>query len=208
MLHVTVVAILIVPRSGAISRFDSRMAGDHDVEGIAVSLLEATEPATASPEANPEAANPSTLPLPGAPSDANGDPADAPQPPQSPPVADGAGDGATAEPLAQTTTPSDQDGNIRIEDRQNQIASELWKAVEPCWQRMADRGTASVTLNIGFSQLGNLSRPLQGVREPNALPDDRQLQSEATAIRAFQACGPYLVAFGLDEVNLVFPAIK
>lgn len=85
--------------------------------------------------------------------------------------------------------------------------NDLWKAIEPCWRRVADKSTQSVTLQVSFSPLGNLAKPPTILRTPGTHIDDRLLRSENQAITALAQCGPYLMAYGQQDVKVVFPRV-
>lgn len=87
----------------------------------------------------------------------------------------------------------------------NAPSPDLWKAIEPCWQRVADKDTVPVTLEITFSPLGNLARPPVIKRAPGAALSDDLLRSESQALAALSQCGPYLMAFGQSGVAVTFP---
>jgi hypothetical protein len=132
-------------------------------------------------------------------------PLDAPKPPHS--LADifGEQDGSQAQ-MAQAQAERKSDSHVKVEGRTSQTMNDLWKAIEPCWKRVADKSTVSVTLNVSFSPLGNLSKPPAIIREPNAGISDARVRSETLAIRALSECGPYLMAFGQSDLRILFPA--
>ncbi|WP_140986909.1 hypothetical protein [Asticcacaulis tiandongensis] len=91
------------------------------------------------------------------------------------------------------------------EAQASQPPSDLWKAIEPCWKRLADKNTVPVTLKVTFSPLGNLAKPPEIEREPGAPLTDQLMRSENQAIMALSQCGPYLMAFGQANVRVRFP---
>jgi len=62
-----------------------------------------------------------------------------------------------------------------------------------------------VTLEVSFSPLGNLAKPPVIKRNLQSHITDRMLRSESQAITALSQCGPYLNAFGQDNVVIQFP---
>lgn len=86
-----------------------------------------------------------------------------------------------------------------------QAMTELWKAIEPCWKRLADNTTAGVTMSVSFTQLGNLAAMPVSVSENGTLLESTQSASESVAIRALAQCGPYLMVYGRDNVQIAFP---
>lgn len=199
-LHVAMVVMLILPSSGALSELDTRVAGDENVEGIDVSLFQSATEATAPA---PDMATQFT-PILDTQADDGWTPSDTPRPSQS--LADIFGEAsAEQKPQAQTASPSDTRALISVDGRKSKTMNDLWKAIEPCWRRVADKNTVSVTLSVSFSPLGNLSRPPQIVRETGASLNDQRLRSESLAITALAQCGPYLMAFGQSDVSVRFP---
>lgn len=199
-LHVAVVVMLIQPSSGALSELDTRMAGEDNVEGIDVSLFD-----TATEAAAPADMASQFTPMLDATADDGWTPSDTPKPsPQS--LADLFGEASPEQkPQARTASPSDSETLVSIDGRKSKTMNDLWKAIEPCWRRVADKNTVSVTLSVSFSPLGNLSKPPVIVRETGASLSDKRLRSESLAITALAQCGPYLMAFGQSDVNVRFP---
>lgn len=78
----------------------------------------------------------------------------------------------------------------------------LWKQIEPCWNRLAGKGTSGVMLRIDFSPLGNIAKTDD---DPGTLlaPD---APSRAKAVRALGECGPYVTAGSREKVVIAFPA--
>lgn len=198
-LHVAVVVMLILPSSGALSELDTRMAGSEDVEGIDVSLFQSTDQAAAP---SPDLAG-QFAPMLEAAADEGWTPSDTPKPSQS--LTEIFGQAAESQPQAQTASPSDSEALASVDGRNSKTTNDLWKAIEPCWRRVADKNTVSVTLSVSFSPLGNLSKPPQIVRETGASLTDKRLRSESLAMTALAQCGPYLMAFGQSDVSVRFP---
>ncbi|HWU49144.1 MAG TPA: hypothetical protein VN042_04660 [Asticcacaulis sp.] len=97
--------------------------------------------------------------------------------------------------------------HVEVKNSNSATMNDLWKAIEPCWRRVADRSTESVTLQVSFSPLGNLAKPPTILRAPGTHVDDRLLRSENQAITALAQCGPYLMAYGQQDVRVMFPRI-
>ncbi len=110
-------------------------------------------------------------------------------------------------PRAETQHPSDQDNHVKLANQVNRTTpDDLWKAIEPCWRRVATKDTEAVTLSVSFSPLGNLAKPPAIMRPSGVALDNRRLKSESLAINALAQCGPYLMAFGQSDVSVQFPA--
>ncbi|CAL4869741.1 hypothetical protein MMA231_04033 (plasmid) [Asticcacaulis sp. MM231] len=83
--------------------------------------------------------------------------------------------------------------------------NDLWKAIAPCWNRIADKNTLPVVLEVSFSPMGNLAKP-PTIRRNTSMPiTDQMLRSESQAISALSQCGPYLMVFGQENVSVGFP---
>jgi len=92
-------------------------------------------------------------------------------------------------------------------DRNNGKANgDLWSAIAPCWQSLADKDTLGATLKVSFSSSGVLSAPPEIERDPSMPINERTLRSEAKAISALSACGAYPMAQGMENVVVSFPA--
>jgi len=108
------------------------------------------------------------------------------------------------DPGSQSTKTIDDD-HVSVNGKNSKSMNDLWKAIEPCWNRIADKNTVGVTLEVSFSAMGNLSKPPVIQRDPSTHIDDRVLRSESQAITALAQCGPYLIAFGQQNVEVRFP---
>ncbi|HTN41926.1 MAG TPA: hypothetical protein VLZ84_12285 [Asticcacaulis sp.] len=97
------------------------------------------------------------------------------------------------------------EAHIKTQSSDHQTPNDLWKAIAPCWNRIADKNALPVTLEVSFSALGNLSKPPVIKREPFIEVTDRMLRSESQAISALSQCSPYLMAFGQTGVQVHFP---
>lgn len=82
----------------------------------------------------------------------------------------------------------------------------LWKAIEPCWKRLADKNTAGVTMHVSFTQLGNPSLASPGAAAYDADLKNNQSPAELLAADALAECGPYLMVYGQNNVQIAFPA--
>lgn len=67
----------------------------------------------------------------------------------------------------------------------------LWGQVEPCWQRLKQRTTVPVTLDVVLNDKGGLAAPPRIVRPADGRPNEQRLVAEAQALAAIQACLPY-----------------
>jgi len=204
LLHGAVIAILLLPASGALSTLDLRDLGDTDQKGIAIELVEPTS-------SGPKLTHPMQTAMQNfvdmtEPAAKDGWKAEAPKPATALSDVFGKDMFAQSPQAAQTTKPSPTDAHVKINNRNSASMNDLWKAIAPCWHRMADKNTLSVTLSVSFSPLGNLSKPPVIVRDPAARLTDQQLRSESLAINALAQCGPYLMAFGQNDVSVQFPA--
>ncbi len=128
----------------------------------------------------------------------------APQPSQSLDQVFGKDMFAQSPKAAQTPTPSAS--HVDVNGRTSRTLNDLWKAIAPCWHRLADKQATGVRLSVSFSSLGNLSKPPVIVRQAGVNLTDRQLKSESLAIAALAQCGPYPMAFGQNDVTVDFPA--
>ncbi len=197
VLHGVILWMLLTPSSSRMAGLDQSLYGPMQT-GVNVDLMSPDwserPPETSAPMA---AFRQMTAPA------ADGlQPLDAPKPGTS--LADIFGHPANAS-SPQATAPSAQEAHITINDRNNATSNDLWKAIEPCWKRLADKTTLGVTLSVSFSPLGNLSRPPLILRDSNTPITDQQLRSENLAITALSQCGPYLMAFGQNDVKVNFP---
>ena len=100
------------------------------------------------------------------------------------------------------------EAHVKVSDRSNATPNDLWKAIAPCWNRIADKNTLPVTLEVSFSPMGNLAKPPVIRRDPSKRITDQMLRSESQAITALAQCGPYLMAFGQENVSVGFPKRK
>lgn len=94
---------------------------------------------------------------------------------------------------------------VKVEGQDRKTPNDLWKAIEPCWRRIADKDTQPVTLEVTFSPLGNLAKPPAIKRDPAVPLTDKALRSESQAITALSQCGPYLMAYGQSGLVVDFP---
>lgn len=106
---------------------------------------------------------------------------------------------------AQPASKTRDEAHVKTSDKTQQMPNELWKAIAPCWNRIADKNTLPVTLEVSFSPMGNLAKPPVIRRNPSARISDQMLRSETQALSALAQCGPYLMVFGQDNVQVGFP---
>lgn len=97
------------------------------------------------------------------------------------------------------------EAHVKVSDRSNPTPNDLWKAIAPCWNRIADKNTLPVTLEVSFSPMGNLAKPPVIRRDQSKRITDQMLRSESQAITALAQCGPYLMIFGQENVQVAFP---
>jgi hypothetical protein len=83
---------------------------------------------------------------------------------------------------------------------------DLWNAIAPCWNRIADGATLPATLKISFDATGALAVPPEIERDPDAPITDQSLKSEAQALQALAECGAYPMAQGQQSVVVQFPS--
>lgn len=202
-LHLAVILAFLMPSSSSVSsKLDQRIIGDNDQEGVDVTLI---NPGHSKRVTEPNALSAFTPMV--EPSQQDGwKPLDAPKPTNA--LGEMFAKDAFAENPQQATTTkqSDQDAHIKVNGRTNKTLNDLWKAIEPCWKRVADRNTESVTLSVSFSPLGNLAKPPVIVRAAGVQSSEQRLRSESEAISALAQCGPYIMAFGQDDVRVEFPS--
>jgi hypothetical protein len=214
-LHLVVIWLLIQPSSNALSELDKRAYGQSTQTGIDVDLVppapDSTPPMPAAPP-NPPAPQPmaafATMTQPA--TTTSQAPLSAPTPVKSLSEVFGTDVFSPSPPQqqhAETQHPSDQKSQVKIGAASNRTTpNDLWKAIEPCWRRVATKDTEAVALSVSFSPLGNLAKPPVIERPNGAKLDDRRLKSESMAISALAQCGPYLMAFGQSDVSVQFPA--
>ena len=108
-------------------------------------------------------------------------------------------------PFEAKAAKTSDEGHVKLNDQNNKTINDLWKAIAPCWNRIADKNSLDVTLEVSFSPMGNLSKPPIIHRTAGVMLDDRVLRSESQAITALAQCGPYLTAYGQEHVQVSFP---
>lgn len=203
-LHAAIIAYLLMPASGALSALDLRQEGQSDKAGLNVELIEPVSP-------GPKLSHPAPSPMQSfmdmtEPPNDQGWKVAAPKPAANLSDIFGKEVFAQSPKAAETTKQSASDNHISLNDREKTSVNDLWKAISPCWRRLADKSTLGVTLNVSFSPLGNLSKPPVILRDAGSRLTDQQLRSESLAINALAQCGPYLMAFGQSDVKVQFPA--
>lgn len=113
-------------------------------------------------------------------------------------------------PLHQPTVPAPQTVTSAAQTAQQEGqtgtgGNDLWHAIAPCWNRLADAQTRPVTLDVSFNAQGGLSAPPVIERAPGASQDPETLRSEAIALAALSQCGAYTMAGGQKDVKVNFP---
>jgi hypothetical protein len=109
--------------------------------------------------------------------------------------------------LSDSRAPSDSsmEAAAGAHGQNGQANTDLWNAIAPCWNRIADKDTLSATLTISFAADGGLAVPPVIERDPNASITDQTLQSEAKALAALSECGPYPMVSDQQNIAVVFP---
>lgn len=82
---------------------------------------------------------------------------------------------------------------------------DLWGAIAPCWNRLADNHTLPVTLEVNFSTDGNIASPPVIDADPTQQSDANVQRSETIAMQALAQCGAYAMAKGRAGVKVNFP---
>jgi hypothetical protein len=82
---------------------------------------------------------------------------------------------------------------------------DLWNAIAPCWNRVADKNSLPTRLKLSFDASGGVSAPPEIERDPEAPITDQSLTSEAQALQALSECGAYPMAQGQQGVVVQFP---
>ncbi len=215
-LHLVLIWMLILqPSSNPLKALDKRTEGDLTQTGLNVDLVPPapadTPPMPAAPPKPPEPkATDAFAVMTEAPPSESQTSLSSPAPAKS--LSDVFGKDAFAPsqpppPKADTQHPSNQDAHVKVTNPSNRTKpNDLWKAIEPCWRRVATKDTEGVTLSVSFSPLGNLAKPPVIVRANGASLDSRRLKSESLAINALAQCGPYLMAFGQSDISVQFPS--
>ncbi len=212
-LHLLLVWLILQPSSNALSDLDKRAFGQLTQTGIDIDMYRpaSVPPAPAAPPKPAQTQAVNAFAAMSEPATATAaEPLAAPSPAKS--LSDVFGKDAFAPspsspPRAETQHPSDQESHVKLANQANRTTpNDLWKAIEPCWRRVATKDTEGVTLSVSFSPLGNLAKPPVIMRPTNAQLDSRRLKSESLAIDALAQCGPYLMAFGQNDVSVQFPA--
>jgi len=88
---------------------------------------------------------------------------------------------------------------------QGSTGDDLWGAIAPCWNRLADDKTLPVTLRVSFAPDGNLAAPPVIDADPSQQSDPNVQRSETIAMQALAQCGAYAMAEGKEDVKINFP---
>lgn len=209
ILHLGVLMLMLPSQKGFLS-IGTTGLGEVNGAGTAVTLVDATEiePPQASPEQAKapseepsEAANTQAEPE-AVEAEAEARPAEAQTPPKE--------QVATNEPPAQPSdsqAPSDSTSpaSAGAFGQNGEAYTDLWNAIAPCWNRIADAKTLPAKLTISFSPDGGLSAPPVIERDPDAEITDDSLHAEAKALQSLSECGPYPMAKDLQNVTVMFP---
>ncbi len=82
---------------------------------------------------------------------------------------------------------------------------DLWGAIAPCWNRLADSHTLPVTLEVSFDSQGNIASPPVIDRADADQNDPQAERSETIAMQALAQCGAYAMAENRAGVKVNFP---
>lgn len=217
LLHIAVFMGMAISSSSSLSKYETKGDGQADLEGFQISLVDLHTTAKAPPSLSaPQQSSPQDKAMQAMQQMANHAPSQpvkpsdysvAKSPPRTLAQVFGANpfQPASAEPPS-VAAKTQKAAHVQVNQNNSPTMNDLWKAIEPCWRRLADKNTESVTLQISFSPLGNLAKPPTILRAPGAHLDDRLLRSENQAITALAQCGPYLMAYGQQDVKVQFPA--
>ena len=105
---------------------------------------------------------------------------------------------------SQAPSTSTADAAAGAHGQSGQSNTDLWNAIAPCWNRIADGKTLPATLKISFDTNGQLSIPPEIERDPDAEITDQNLRSEGQALQALAECGAYPMAEGQQGVVVQF----
>ena len=210
-LHAILVVFLAVSSTSQLANLTVNGDGTSDVEGIQLDLVgvhdseKARAEALKTPPPSPDAQRINGFMQM---TDHNAAPDDRALPQPGPPksLAEAIGENPFQPQSAGAPAPKRVDeAHTKVDKHSNKTANDLWKAIEPCWNRLADKSTLSVTLEVSFSPLGNLAKPPVIKRDATASLNETMMRSENQAITALSQCGPYLMAYGQDGVEIQFP---
>lgn len=208
-LHALLFCAFTVSTSSELSNIALTGEGEADVQGVELDLMTPDDSASAMAHV--------TQPLPPpasradafmAMTDVGQAPFDFPSSPSSPAqsLSDALGENPfDASQSAQPASKARDEAHVKTSDKAHQTPNDLWKAIAPCWNRIADKNTLPVTLEVSFSPIGNLAKPPVIRRNSSVRISDQMLRSETQAISALAQCGPYLMVFGRDNVQVGFP---
>jgi len=209
LLHVVLILFLLPSDTGLMS-VGTTGVGSVDGAGTAVTLVEASEliPPEAA-EAQSATAEKSILASEPVATESTSDAiAEAEAVDEPKPVEEATKRTATKAIWSDSQASSDNaaDASAGAHGQNGQANADLWNAIAPCWNRIADKDTRSATLTISFASDGGLAAPPLIERDPEAAITNQSLQSEAQALQALAACGAYPMAADQQSVTVVFPA--
>lgn len=82
---------------------------------------------------------------------------------------------------------------------------DLWDAIAPCWNRLADKNTLSITLEVSFDSDGNIASPPVFDADAADQSNPQLGRSETIAMQALAQCGGYDIAQNRQDVKINFP---
>lgn len=111
----------------------------------------------------------------------------------------------TAQVDSDTSSDSTTEATAGAFGQNGEANLDLWNAIAPCWNRIANNTTLPATLKISFDGNGGLALPPEIERDPAAQITDQSLKAEAQALQALAECGAYPMAQGQQSVVVKFP---
>ena len=102
----------------------------------------------------------------------------------------------TPQEAGQSGAPGDSGGTT---------GDDLWAAIAPCWNRLADGNTLPVTLEVSFGADGGIAAPPVIDADVAGQSDVQVQRSETIALQALAQCGAYAMAEGRQDVKVNFP---
>ncbi|HTM82236.1 hypothetical protein [Asticcacaulis sp.] len=201
--------LLLMPSAKGLASIGSTGAGSIDGAGTAVTLVDASELVTPkASEATSSATQAETAASDAAVDETPTEAADTSErTDEVKPATENQSASETETVLSDSRAPSDSsmEAAAGAHGQNGQANTELWNAIAPCWNRIADKDTLSATLTISFAADGGLAVPPVIERNPDVPITDQSLQSEAKALAALSACGPYPMVSDQQNIAVVFP---
>lgn len=199
-LHVLFVLFLLIQPEPTLSGGGYDGQGTAPGNGMAVTLVEGAELSqmllTVKPPSE-EKPEDKTVPLEIMPSDAPLELTDTATAPQL--LSDLSSDDMPDQPQEAGRSGSQGDGGEGTD------GNDLWGAIAPCWNRLADDKTLPVTLNVSFDADGNIASPPRIEADAGSQSDAQVQRSETIAMQALAACGAYTMAENRAGVKVRFP---